>query len=136
MNWKACIAEKTTCNSESSWFLQQFLGIHMWNCSCSEGFHFFGETERENVSFICEVVSSYLAPPLSAVQKYPGQETRGDFRGKKGLGDEALITVCLSLSLLSYQGQTQRAIVGPLDSWKVLPIKHLTKPHLLRCVQC
>ena len=133
MNWKAC-REETTSSSESSPVPAVVLGSPVngvWSCSYSEGFHFQG-SERENVSFRCEVISSYLSPPLSTVQKYPGPT--GDFRGRKGSGDEALIIVCLSL--LSHQGRTQRATVGSLDSWKVLPIKHLTKPHLLRCVQC
>lgn len=40
-----------------------------------------GDPERENVSFRCEAISSYLIP-LSTLQKYPGPETTGDFRGK------------------------------------------------------
>lgn len=100
----------------------------MCGAAATQGGSHFWETERENFPFRCRVIPSYLVPSLSTVQKYPGPETTGDFRGKKGSGDEALIIVCVSLSLLSHQGQSQRAGVGPLDSWKVLPIKHLRSP--------
>lgn len=138
MSWKACGGEQPASGSESSPAGKQLLGAQLNVCgaAATQGGSHFWETERENFSFRCKVIPSYLVPSLSTVQKYPGPETTGDFREKKGSGDEALIIVCVSLSLLSYQGQSQRAGVGPLDSWKVLPIKHLSEPHLLRCVQC
>lgn len=127
---------ETTASSESPLVPAAGVGSLIslvWSCSYSEG---WPVGQKGKISHLDEIIISYVTPPLCTMQKYPGPKTRGNFRRKESSGADSLIIICLSLSLMSYQGQRQRATVGPLDSWKDLPIKHLTKRDLFRCVEC